>query len=113
MTLVCTASTKIRSCHWTTPYGALYPLDGNLKAEGGRLEHFTNDEDFDCGIKITSIKATDHGEWQCNVGVVVDESEVMVKSASASINIADPEPPTRLILQAPFNETKSNFTQGL
>ena len=113
MTLVCRASTKISSCSWTTPYGALYPLDGKLKTEGGRLEHFTNDADVDCGIKITSIKATDHGEWTCNVAVVEDETEVKVKSASASINIADPEPPTRLVLLAPFNETTSNFTQGL
>ena len=113
MTLVCKASTKIRSCSWTTPYGAQYPLDSNLKAEGGRLEHFANDEDVDCGIKITSIQAKDHGVWECNVAVVEDETEVKVKSASASINIADPEPPTSLVLLAPFNKTISNFTQGL
>ena len=87
MTLVCRASTKISSCSWTTPYGALYPLDGKLKTEGGRLEHFTNDADVDCGIKINSIKATDHGEWTCNVAVVEDETGVKVKSASDSINI--------------------------
>jgi len=113
VTLVCRASTKISSCSWTTPYGAQYPLDGKLKAEAGRLEHFANDEDVDCGIKITSIKATDHGEWQCNVAVVEDETEVKVMSASASINIANPEPPTSLVLLAPFNETTSNFTQGV
>ena len=47
------------------------------------------------------------------MAVVEDETEVKVKSASASINIADPEPPTSLVLLAPFNNTTSNFTQGL
>ena len=47
------------------------------------------------------------------MAVVEDETEVKVKSASASINIADPEPPTSLVLEAPYNNTTSNFTQGL
>ena len=111
MTLVCQASTKIHSCSWTTPYGEQYPLESNLKAEGGRLEHFANDKDVDCGIKITSIEARDNGMWQCNVGVV-ENNEVRVENGSATITIADPEPPTNLKLETPFNDTTSNFTQG-
>ena len=111
MTLVCQASTKIHSCSWRTPYGEQYPLQSNLKAEGGRLEHFANDKDVDCGIKITSIEARDNGLWQCNVGVV-ENNEVKVESGSATITIANPEPPTELRLQGPFNQTTSNFTQG-
>ena len=49
--------------------------------------------------------------WQCNVGVV-ENNEVKVENGSATITIANPEPPTDLRLETPFNETTSNFTQG-
>ena len=56
VTLLCQASEKIRSCSWTTPYGEQYPLQPDLIAEGGRLMHFANNKDLECGILITNLQ---------------------------------------------------------
>ena len=56
VTLLCKASEKIRSCSWTTPYGDQIPLQPDLFAEGGRLMHYANDKDLECGILITKLE---------------------------------------------------------
>merc|ERR1712242_210799 len=77
VTLLCKASEKIRSCSWSTPYGAQYPLQPDLFAEGGRLMHYAQDKDLESG------------RWRCNVGVV-ENSEVRTASGVANITIATP-----------------------
>jgi len=110
VTLVCTASDKIRSCSWSTPYGKTYPLESGLMAEGGRLLHFTKDKDRECGVLITNIEEKDNGRWKCNVGVV-ENSEVSTASGMANITIATV--PDNIFLENPFNQLSSNFTFGV
>jgi len=109
VTLVCTASDKIRSCSWSTPYGKTYPLESGLMAEGGRLLHFTTDKDKECGVLITNIEDKDNGRWKCNVGVV-ENSEVSTASGMANISIATA--PDSILLEKPFDQLSTNFTFG-
>jgi len=109
VTLLCKASEKIRSCSWSTPYGAQYPLQPDLIAEGGRLMHYAMDKDLECGILITSTEARDSGRWKCNVGVV-ENSEV--KTASGVSNITIATPPSDVYIEKPFNQLNSNFSHG-
>merc|ERR1712060_546904 len=109
VTLVCTASDKIRSCSWSTPYGKTYPLETGLMAEGGRLLHFTKDKDRECGVLITNIEEKDNGRWKCNVGVV-ENSEVSTASGMANITIATA--PDNILLENPFHQLSTNFTFG-
>ena len=60
---------------------------------------------------FNSIEARDNGMWQCNVGVV-ENNEVRVENGSATITIADPEPPTKLSLETPYDMVTSNFSEG-
>ena len=69
-TLLCRSSEPVRSCIWNTPYNQTYVLFAGLKAESGRLQHFSEDEDSDCGIIISKVDESDSGIWKCTVGVV-------------------------------------------
>ena len=110
MTLLCKASEKIRSCSWSTPYGAQYPLQPDLFAEGGRLMHYAQDKDLECGLLISRTEARDGGRWRCNVGVV-ENSEVRTASGVANITIATP--PSDVYIEKPFDQLNSNFTNGM
>jgi len=109
VTLLCKASEKIRSCSWSTPYGAQYPLQPDLFAEGGRLMHYAQDKDLECGLLISRTEARDSGRWRCNVGVV-ENSEVRTASGVANITIATP--PSDVYIEKPFDQLNSNFTNG-
>merc|ERR1712242_480053 len=93
VTLLCKASEKIRSCSWSTPYGAQYPLQPDLFAE--------------CGLLISRTEARDSGRWRCNVGVV-ENSEVRTASGVANVTIATPL--SDVYIEKPFDQLNSNFT---
>ena len=56
----------------------MFRITGGLKAESGRLQHFSAGEN-DCGLRITKVEAKDDGVWACNVGVAED-GEVVYNS---------------------------------
>ena len=58
----------------------MFRITGGLKAESGRLQHFSAGEN-DCGLRITKVEAKDDGVWACNVGVAEDGEVVYYQSA--------------------------------
>merc|ERR1712088_166166 len=88
--LVCSPSEPITTCSWDTPYEKNYNLKnemkGGLKAESGRLQHFSAGEN-DCGLRISKVEAKDDGVWACNVGVAED-GEVNSAKDQSRLNIA-------------------------
>ena len=58
----------------------MFRITGGLKAESGRLQHFSAGEN-DCGLRITKVEAKDDGVWACNVGVAEDGEVVYYPSA--------------------------------
>ena len=89
--LVCKSSEPVTTCSWDTPYEKNYNLKSTgagLKAESGRLEHFSNGEN-ECGLRINTVEAKDDGVWACNVGVV-EGSEVYQFSILQTMHLVVP-----------------------
>ncbi|XP_040577601.1 uncharacterized protein [Lepeophtheirus salmonis] len=112
VTLRCKSDKPIRSCAWTTPYEKNYVLEEGLKAEGGRLSYYSQEEQSDgvteCGILIKTIENRDLGKWSCNIGVV-EEDEIKSASGQASIRLASPPQELSLTFspQEDLNDTQS------
>jgi len=104
--LICESSVPIESCSWDTPYGKHYPLSEGLTAESGRLAYASNN-DKECGIKISNVKAKDDGVWVCNVGTV-DNGEITTGKGQSRLNIA--QKPRSVLLMDPYNTEFINVT---
>jgi hypothetical protein len=72
VSLVCQASVDPILCLWKTPYGHVYTLGDGILAEGGRLRHVRPAQDV-CGLQVVGVQARDHGQWQCEVGAVIQD----------------------------------------
>ena len=88
-TLLCQSSEPLQSCTWVTPSGSTYTLGSGQQAEAGRLKHHVSgDAERDCGIQIEIVEEKDVGQWTCNVGVLLKDTEVVSATGKASLNIA-------------------------
>lgn len=74
VSLTCLASSKPVLCLWKTPYGHIYTLSEGVSAESGRIRHVpVAGGGFGCSLNIDEIKPKDAGEWECEIGAVVNE----------------------------------------
>jgi len=108
--LVCKSSEPVTTCSWDTPYEKNYNLKSTgagLKAESGRLEHFSNGEN-ECGLRINTVEAKDDGVWACNVGVV-EGSEVKSAKGQSRLNIAQ-KPKSVALMDYPGTSGYVNVT---
>ena len=95
ISLVCASSAKPILCLWKTPYGHVYTLSEGVFAESGRLRHLSGSaEQRRCGLEIIGVQPRDQGNWECEVGAVIqedfrtktDEIQLEVKSKTMCMN---------------------------
>jgi len=93
--LLCTTNTEILACMFESPQGNQYTVIKGLFNDGGRINYLGEDNKRDCGIKISNVKDSDHGEWSCiitaNIGGEATQGSrtisVSVLKAPSNVNL--------------------------
>lgn len=108
--LICKSDVKIRGCSFQTPYGTiLNDLSDDVFFENKRLQHITENEGMDCGVRIDLIDEKDAGTWKCIMSLRVDGESV---SAEGKAEVAFAKAPSSVVLLPPFDVPSVNLTEG-
>ena len=66
--LSCSAEAGKVGCAFLSPLGKPFIINSDQAAdEGGRIQAVKTEKDSNCTMKITEIRQSDNGNWQCNV----------------------------------------------
>jgi len=65
--LVCSSEFEALGCSFRSPLEQPFNLVKGAKYEQGRIEQSETGNAKDCAMKITDIKESDNGEWECSV----------------------------------------------
>ena len=66
--LSCSAESGKVGCSFKSPLGKPFIMNSDQAAdEGGRIQAVKTEKDSNCTMKITEIRQSDNGNWQCNV----------------------------------------------
>ena len=66
--LKCKANSGKVGCSFTSPLGKSFIMSNkHASDEGGRIQAVKTEKDSNCTMKITEIRQSDNGNWQCNV----------------------------------------------
>ena len=88
--LVCSANFEKLACSFTKPNRESYTMNRNSAYEDGRIQAVeTENRQYDCAMKITSIKQTDSGTWKCNV-TASDNGIYQVSTNKIEVIVANP-----------------------
>ena len=102
--LSCKASEKISKCSWNTAYNELYQFSNEGQgsiAESGRLQYSLNEDETECGLKITNVTEQDVGRWTCHISTVTSDHGVTAGKAHTTLTIASR--PDSVHLEEPYN----------
>ena len=88
--LVCSADFEKTACSFTSPSGKTLTMSKFSAYEDGRIQAMdTENRQYDCAMKITSIKQTDSGTWYCNV-TASDNGIYQVSTNKIEVIVANP-----------------------
>ena len=109
--LSCKASEKISKCSWNTAYNELYQFSNEGQgsiAESGRLQYSLNEDETECGLKITNVTEQDVGRWTCHISTVTSDHGVTAGKAHTTLTIASR--PDSVHLEEPYNQDSINVS---
>jgi len=88
--LVCSSEFEALGCSFRSPLQTPYNLLKGAKYEQGRIEQSETGNPNDCAMKITDIKETDNGEWECSVTAKGSNGDFQIGTGKVQVIVAVP-----------------------
>jgi len=88
--LVCSSEFEALGCSFRSPLETPYNLIKGANYEQGRIEQSETGNPNDCAMKITDIKETDNGEWECSVTAKGANGDFQIGTGKVQVIVAVP-----------------------
>merc|ERR1711892_470836 len=92
-------------CTFTSPTKSQYIIKKGLSHDNGRITYHGQDENRDCGIKISNVQESDNGNWKCVITVCNDSGGCSPEEGIAQVTVI--KAPTKVYLQAGGQEVSA------